>query len=374
MAQYGSRANEFVEDCVPESNEQCSLGRTGRRWNKIVAREILADVLTFLNFSINTLTVATSVVLTFLAGGGTRILTVDNSGIVGALAPPISVATGGTGATTLTQDRILLGNAAGAVAFAAAGTTTTVLHGNAAGVPAFGAVVLTTDVSGTLPVGNGGTGFTTATTGDLVAATGANVLGKITAVAINQVLTSAGASTLPVYTGSPTLTALFLLPVAGAATLVPGRLSRQTGSVGTGADTTEDILFTYTVPAALLAANGNAVRIRATFTTAANGNNKTARLRFGGIGGTILIASAVTPLNAGTMFLEALVIRTGAATQDSWGHGLFSTASAANDMAITFAQPTQTLSGTVDIVATGQNGTASANDILCKGLEVIWEP
>lgn len=37
------------------------------------------------------------------------------------------------------------------------GTTTTVLHGNASGVPSFGAVVLTTDVSGVLPLANGGT-------------------------------------------------------------------------------------------------------------------------------------------------------------------------------------------------------------------------
>ena len=38
------------------------------------------------------------------------------------------------------------------------GTTTTVLHGNAAGNPAFSAVSLTADVTGTLPVANGGTG------------------------------------------------------------------------------------------------------------------------------------------------------------------------------------------------------------------------
>lgn len=39
------------------------------------------------------------------------------------------------------------------------GTATTVLHGNAAGNPSFGAVSLTADVTGTLPVANGGTGY-----------------------------------------------------------------------------------------------------------------------------------------------------------------------------------------------------------------------
>jgi hypothetical protein len=40
------------------------------------------------------------------------------------------------------------------------GTTTTVLHGNASGNPSWGAVSLTADVSGTLPLANGGTGTT----------------------------------------------------------------------------------------------------------------------------------------------------------------------------------------------------------------------
>lgn len=58
------------------------------------------------------------------------------------------------------------------------GTTVTVLHGNAAGNPAFGAVSLTADVSGTLPLANGGTGQTT----------GAWIKGKITTVTSSQTI------------------------------------------------------------------------------------------------------------------------------------------------------------------------------------------
>lgn len=47
--------------------------------------------------------------------------------------------------------------------FANQGTTTTVLHGNAAGNPSFAAVSLTADITGTLGIGNGGTGQTTQT-------------------------------------------------------------------------------------------------------------------------------------------------------------------------------------------------------------------
>jgi len=46
-----------------------------------------------------------------------------------------------------------------------AGTTTTVLHGNVGGAPSYSAVSLTADVSGTLPVANGGTGITSLGTG-----------------------------------------------------------------------------------------------------------------------------------------------------------------------------------------------------------------
>lgn len=58
----------------------------------------------------------------------------------------------------LTQHALVVGGGAGATPtpLASLGTTTTVLHGNASGDPTYGAVVLTTDVSGVLPVANGG--------------------------------------------------------------------------------------------------------------------------------------------------------------------------------------------------------------------------
>ena len=66
----------------------------------------------------------------------------------------------------LTQYALVLGGGAAAapVSLASTGTTTTVLHGNASGAPTFGAVSLAADVTGTLPVANGGTGQTAALT------------------------------------------------------------------------------------------------------------------------------------------------------------------------------------------------------------------
>ena len=70
----------------------------------------------------------------------------------------------------LTANALVLGGGAGAAptALGSLGTTSTVLHGNASGAPSFGAVTLTTDVTGTLPIGNGGTGLASFTAGDLV--------------------------------------------------------------------------------------------------------------------------------------------------------------------------------------------------------------
>lgn len=70
----------------------------------------------------------------------------------------------------LTNHAIVLGGGAGAspTVLGSLGTATTVLHGNASGNPTFGAVSLTADVSGVLPVANGGAARTT---GDLTGQT-----------------------------------------------------------------------------------------------------------------------------------------------------------------------------------------------------------
>ena len=77
------------------------------------------------------------------------------SDIIGGAAPANVVSAAGT----LTANQLVIGAGTKTeAALGSLGTTTTVLHGNAAGAPSFGAVSLTTDVSGVLPVANGGTG------------------------------------------------------------------------------------------------------------------------------------------------------------------------------------------------------------------------
>ena len=96
---------------------------------------------------------------TYTAGTGLTL-----TGTQFSLTSPVTTSLGGTGSTSaLTQYGVVYGSTTSAMATTAAGTSTQVLHGNASGAPTFGAVSLTADVSGTLPVGNGGTGITSLT-------------------------------------------------------------------------------------------------------------------------------------------------------------------------------------------------------------------
>ena len=95
----------------------------------------------------------------------------------------------------LTANRLILGGGAGAAptVVASLGTTTTVLHGNASGAPTFGAVSLTADVSGALPVANGGSGQTSYTDGQLLIGTSSgNTLTKATLTAGTNVTITNG--------------------------------------------------------------------------------------------------------------------------------------------------------------------------------------
>jgi hypothetical protein len=95
-----------------------------------------------------------------VANGGTGLTTGTSGGVLGYTASGTLASS-----TALTANALVLGGGAGATPtpMGSLGTTTTVLHGNAGGAPTFGAVSLTTDVTGTLPIANGGTGTTSTT-------------------------------------------------------------------------------------------------------------------------------------------------------------------------------------------------------------------
>lgn len=142
-----------------------------------------------------------------VANGGTGLSSGTSGGILGFTAS-------GTLASSaaLAANQLVLGGGAGATpsTLGSLGTTTTVLHGNAAGAPSFGAVSLTAEVSGTLPVANGGTGAATLTSGSVVVGNGTSAVSLVAPGSSGNVLTSNGstwtssaaASTAPTLTGT----------------------------------------------------------------------------------------------------------------------------------------------------------------------------
>jgi hypothetical protein len=90
----------------------------------------------------------------FTAGTGLTL-----TGTVFSLTNPVTVALGGTGLATLTAHNVMLGEGTSNVAFAAPGTTGyPLLSQGASSDPSFAQLSLTAGVTGTLPTGNGGTG------------------------------------------------------------------------------------------------------------------------------------------------------------------------------------------------------------------------
>lgn len=185
--------------------------------------------------------------LNTLATAGAVSLTAHVSGV-------LPVANGGTGIASGTSGGVLYYSAAGTLASSAAltdnvlvvgggagvtpnsltaglGTTTTVLHGNAAGEPTWGAISLTADVSGTLPVANGGTGAATLT--GLLQGNGTSAITAITnSSTVGQVLRVTGASTY----------AWGALDLADT-DAVTGVLDETNGGTGQSTISTGDILY-----------------------------------------------------------------------------------------------------------------------------------
>jgi hypothetical protein len=152
----------------------------------------------------------------------------------------------------------------------------------------------------------------------------------------------------------------------GAATFgLSGDVNVQSSAAGAGNtnDTTEDTLFTYSLPANSLNANNRVVGLYAFGAFANNAHSKHARLYFGS---EVIDTGANTTTGAIGWALEALIIRTGSKTQQISGqivtgttHGGCTTQAGAED---------DTTGITIKV--TGQTGTAAANDIVCNGLVV----
>jgi len=199
--------------------------------------------------------------------GAVTALSVASSGVVTIgtlnLTNALSVLYGGTGATTLTTNGVLYGNATSAVGVTAAGTTGQVLVATTGSAPSWSSTIPSTagvtsisfgttgltpstattgaiTVAGTLVAANGGTGQSSYTIGDLLYASGTTALSKLADVAVGSVLVSGGVGTAPAYSSSPSLTTSLTVPIVYGGTGAASSLTLQSTS---GAGTTDSIIF-----------------------------------------------------------------------------------------------------------------------------------
>ena len=147
----------------------------------------------------------------------------------------LPLANGGTGqSSVLTQYGVIYGNTTSSMASTAAGTSTQLLHGNAAGAPTWGAVSLTAEVSGVLPVANGGTNISSYVVGDILYAATTTNLTTLPDVATGNALLSGGVGVAPAY------------GKVGLTTHVSGTLPVGNGGTNISSYTVGDILYAST--------------------------------------------------------------------------------------------------------------------------------
>lgn len=135
-------------------------------------------------------------------------------------------------------------------------------------------------------------------------------------------------------------------------------------SVGNGADTTEDLLQSFTIPANTLGAVGDTIHVVAGGSFAASTDSKTANIRFGGISGNLL--GTCTGSAAGTVswYLEAWITKTGTTAQSFSTVGTVINATTGGTKSGTTVLDE---TNTIQLVVTGKNATNSvANSVTCQ--------
>jgi len=198
--------------------------------------------------------------------------------------------------------------------------------------------------------------LSTLSTGLMNVTTSTGVVTSVADVAAGSVLTSgtpsAWSTALPagitVNQGSGSATAT-----------VNGILTTSTTQACNIANTNEQDLFTYTLPANTLSANGKGVEVYAWGTKAANTNSVTFRPYFSGnLGGF------TTTSNGAPWFTHYIILRTGASAQKGLVENVVNGASPGIQGATTASGNT---ANAITIKITGQAAAGTANDICFEG-------
>lgn len=178
-------------------------------------------------------------------------------------------------------------------------------------------------------------------------------------------------STAQTVTGSWTFTGPVVLPSgttakfgATATATVGGVLTTSTTQVCTTAVTTEENLWTYSLPAGSLDSDGRGLRITAWWSTAATATTKQARLYFG----TVQSDTGARASNNGSGKIQMVVLRSSATTQQVFSEWAERTVLTMTMLPI--ASGTETLANAITLRFSITNGTAAANEGCFRGAVV----
>jgi len=151
---------------------------------------------------------------------------------VTALIGTLAATSGGTGQSSYAVGDLLYASTTTALSkLADVATGNALISGGVGVAPAYGKIGLTTHVSGTLPVGNGGTGLTTYVVGDIVYASAAGTLASLADVATGNALISGGVGVAPSY------------GKIGLTTHVSGTLGVANGGTGAASLTSNNVIL-----------------------------------------------------------------------------------------------------------------------------------
>jgi hypothetical protein len=142
----------------------------------------------------------------------------------------------------------------------------------------------------------------------------------------------------------------------------------SSAGIGNGADTTEDVLFTASLPANTLDIVGRQILLEAWGSLSATNAVKTIRMYFGSL---VYIAAQVTPaaVTAGDWSAQLLVTKTGNNAQIALGTSDFSGAAVVRNVQ-RFTASAQVDTAPIIIKVTGQSSVATANSAVCNQLTI----
>jgi hypothetical protein len=287
------------------------------------------------------------------AGTATQVLHGNASGTPTysaiALATDVSgtlpVASGGTNSgTALSGSSIMVSNGTGIVQ-GLAGIATQVLHGNASGTPTYSAIALATDVSGTLPIGNGGTNSGISLSGSsIMVSNGTGIVQGLAGIA-TQVLHGNSS-------GTPTYSAIAL------ATDVSGSLPVVNGGTGQTSYTDGQLLIGKSTGTTLnlgtLTTTSNIVKI------GYNTPNITIDLNVANVYLTSNVAQTVVLVPIGFIDVTGMSFSVGASETWSFEFNLQNGCSGAGGLQYALTFPSATLRATVVGMGTGTAVLASS--------------